>query len=270
MNAPSDTWSLRHDLSLVYLALAFGTDRDLSEEEADVIVERLGAWSQASKETVRETVMEALAIYMEAGAEAEVSRSVRTLAERLSEEERANALADLVHIAEADGVLLSSEQGLITTLAEAWGVRSQGRRLIDQTTATVEDMPAWSLMHDLALLYVVLAHSTDGDLSPAEIEAIVERLAEWSPEMGHNDVRELLRVVLGVYAEQPGEKALRQSLEVVRDGLSEAQRLIVLNDLTFIAHADGAFSGEERHMVESIAQALRVTVRFTADVPSDT
>lgn len=260
---PNDTWTTTHDLALVYVALAYGTDHDLSDEETAAITERLMHWSGSDAEAMRETMMEALAIYLEAGADEEVARSVHQLAATLSGDERRRALEDVVRIAEADGLLLSSEQSLIATLAETWKVKATEKRLIDQTTATVEERTAWSLLHDLGLLYIVLAHSADDELSDAEITAMINRVQEWQPELSEEEARQVLREALAVYGEkQPDEETLRGSVQAIRDALPTIQRLVVLDDLAYIANADGHYDENERAMIASLAQAWKVSVRM--------
>lgn len=271
MTTSPDARALCHDLALVYLALAYGTDRALDAGELDVIVDCLAQWQCVEAEALRETVAEAMAVHAEEGAEAEVAHAIGTLAEALSSDERRRAMEDLVQIAEADGVLLSSEQSLLAALADTWGVRAVEQRLGQQRLgqqhrgephARPEAPPAWGLIHDLALLYVVVAHSTDAELSEPELEAIMERVGEWAPALDADEVRVVLRTVLEAYAEQPDEATLRRSVEGVRRGLAGAQRLVALNDLVYIAHADGVFTEEERRMIASLAQAWRLNVRL--------
>ena len=169
-----------------------------------------------------------------------------------------------MRIAEADGVLLSSEQNLLTALADAWNLRSAARTLIGESTATVEAADTtWSLLHDLALVYVVVAHSTDEELSGPEITAILGRMSEWHPEVSEEDAREVLREVLTFYAEQPSEEALEDAMRSVKETLPSVQRLVVLNDLVSIA----AIEGENEHkqaMIEGLADAWNVPVRMQA------
>ena len=266
---PPDTWTTAHDLSLVYIALAYGTDKDLADAELNVIVERLSRWNPpeaALKEggqDVQEVIMEAAAIYLEEDADHEVAGSVETLGRELDEDELRHALEDALRIAEADGVLLSSEQNLLSALAEAWNLRATERRLIEESTVEVEAVDtAWSLLHDLGLVYVVLAHSTDDELSDAEISAVLGRLQDWHEEVSEDDAREVLREVLTFYGEQPSEEALEASVRSVKETLPPTQRLVVLDDLMNIADIEGDRSGHKREMVEGLADAWNVPVRM--------
>lgn len=260
-----DAWTVTHDLALIYLALAYGTDRELSDEEVDTITRALRGWDhRLDVSAAKEVVMEAMTVYLREDAGEEVTRSISVLADAFSEEERRRAIEDVVRIAEADGILLSSEQSLIAALADAWRVKAVEERLIEQTTAEVEDMPSWSLLHDLGLVYVVVAHSTDGELSEPEVEVILDRLQEWQPEFDEEDVRGLLREALQFYADEPGEEALLDSVEAIKEALPAIQRLVVLDDLYHIARADGVVNQHEKEMIRSLAEAWAVPVHMNS------
>ena len=255
MTKTQETWTRAHDLALIFVALAYGTDYKLSDEEMTSITSALQGWRETfSDQEVKEVVMEAIAVFMEEDAEQEVIRSMRSLQDNLSLKERQRALTEIVHIAEADGMLLNSERNMINVVSELWDVRDTGDRLLEQTTATVEEYPAWSVLHDIALLCIVLAHSTDNDLSEVEIAAILERLQDWAPELSEDDVRGILREALAVYAEQPDRETLQRSIEAVRHTLPLMQRLVLLDDLVYIAHADGAYDELEQELIAALAQ----------------
>ena len=269
MEAAPDTWTLAHDLSLVYVALAYGTDHDLADEELNVIVERLSRWNPPAAalnddgQGVQEIVMEAMAVYLEENDDgSEVAGSVETLARELDEQDRRHALEDAMRIAEADGVLLSSEQNLITALADVWELRSAGRRLLDESPMDVEAGQTWSLLHDLGLVYVVVAHSTDEELSDPEIGAILERLQEWHEEITEDEAREVLREVLSFYSAQPTDEALSDSVRAVKDTLPVVQRLVALEDLVTIASVEDDYNEHKREMIEGLSEAWDVPVRL--------
>ena len=262
MTQRKDTWTEAHDLALIYVALAYGTDHDLSDEELSTITDCLAAWDNADAADAQETVMEAVAVYLEGDAGAEVARSVSTLAQSLSVTQRRRALEDVMRVAEADGVLLSSEQSLISTLAGAWHVKATEQELIDHATATVEAVPSWSLLHDLGLLYLVVAHGADGELTDPEIAAMIGRMQEWQPDLEEEDARSVLRSVLQFYAEEPGEEALGRSVGALKEALPLIQRLVVLDDLTYIANADGTYDDNEQELITSLADAWNVSVRL--------
>lgn len=263
MSQKSDTWTRAHDLALVYVALAYGTDAELTDDELAAITERLRAWrADFAIEDVQEVVMESLAIFLEGGAETEVPRSIHSLMRTLSETERERALEDIVRIAEADGVVLSAERSLINTLARSWGLKALSDELIEQSEARVEAAPEWTIFHDLSLIYLVMAHSTDDELSSPEIDAIVQRLGDWKQEMTEEDVRGIVRSALRFYAQGPDEQVLRRSVVSIKKALPVIQRLAALDDLVYIAEADGDVNEHEQTMINTLAQAWGVSVRL--------
>ena len=256
----NETWTTTHDLALVFIALAYGTDNRLADAELDAITERLSGWRPgADRNAVHEVVVEAVSVYLEAPSE-EVTRAVKRLGRELTEPERRRVLEEVVTIAEADGVLLASERGLIATLASAWEMKSLGDDLLAQTTVATEERPHWSLLHDVALVYVVLAHGTDGDLSGSEIDAIIRRLHDWQPELSEDDLRRVIGDVVTYYGTGLDRQALVQPVHNLREALPMMQRLAVLDDLRFIAEIDGPLVQEEQEMLRSIAQGLRVGI----------
>lgn len=259
----SETWTRAHDLALVYIALAYGTDFELADTELAVLTDALQRWREHfDTRDVQEVVLEAMAIFMEEDASAEVSRSVHGLKDLLDHDERCRALEDAVRIAEADGVLLSSEQGLISMIADAWELKATGMRLLEETTATRQDRPAWSLMHDVVMMYLIVAHSSDSDLSEQEIDAMQERLQDWEPGLSVEEIRSVVREALQLYAKEPDEEMLRQSIFSIRDVMPLVQRLAVLNDLVYIAEADGSITETERELIGSLARHWNLDVRL--------
>ncbi|MDZ4701589.1 MAG: TerB family tellurite resistance protein [Rhodothermales bacterium] len=264
MTPADETWTRTHELALVYLALAYGTDHALVDEEMETIVETIQGWDRTlSKAGAQELVLEALAVYLQENATVEVTRTIRALKSTLSEDERRHALEDIVRIAEADGVLLSSESSLIATLADIWGLRETGARLLAQTTATVVDEPAWSLLHDMALICIVLAHSTDNNLSLHEIGAILERLGAWQPDLSKEALHEVFRGALQAYSTQPDREVLTASTRSIREALPPIQRIAFLDDLLHVARADGHVNQNEEAMLHALSKGWSVDIRLT-------
>ena len=118
-----DSWTTLHDLAVVYLALAHGTDAHLSQEELDRMMERLGAWDESlDDDQVRDIVLEAIVAYTERDRDAEVTRAMLGIRSDVSAVERLFALDDLIEIAEADGEVLESEKELISALRRIWAL----------------------------------------------------------------------------------------------------------------------------------------------------
>lgn len=260
----NDTWSPTHDLALIYIALAYGTDHELSDAELQTITTSLKGWDLFSdEERVQEVVMEAATAFLEGDARAELRRSIGELADELSIEQRRQALHDVIRIAEADGVVLEREQGIIHTLAESWSLKRLSQELLRDTSAVVQRKEEeWGLIHELAFLFIILAHSPDNELNTEEIDAILERLQEWQPDLGEEEVREVMRSALHVYSEEPGQDIIQSSVEALKRALPDVQRLAVLDDLHCIAKADGALTDKEREIITSLARAWDVNVRL--------
>lgn len=258
-----ESWTPAHDLALIYVALAYGTDSELSEKELQTITEAIATWrADLSVTEVNEVVLEAVAIFLEGNPRSEVVHSMQTLRDVLSTEQRRRALDDIIRIAEADGVLLHRERGLITFLATIWEMKATGQRLIEQSSVPEETSPEWSLLHDISLMYVVMAHSTDNELSEPEIGAIVERLSEWQPDLDEGSTRRVIGDVLTYYASEPPSERLQTSVTAIKDGLPLMQRLVLLNDLVYIAEADGEFTQYEKEMLATLSSAWDIPVRL--------
>lgn len=257
MNPWNDTWTLVHDLALLFVALAYGTDRRLSDDEVSTITRALKHWKpEASDDAIREIIVEAMTVLIDDRASDEVNRSVERLGEELSEEGLTRVLEQVTRIAEADGILLRREEHLIGTLAEAWSLRGLERPERDGAESDQD------LLRQMALIYVVVAHSTDDELSSDEIEAILKRLRSWDEMLDGETVRDVLRDALGAYAQEPDKDVLGKTIVTIRDSFPPMRRLILLDDLYYIAHADGTFTENEREMITSLAAAWGISVRL--------
>lgn len=266
MQQENDAWTNAHDLALIYTALGYGTDKHLADAEIISIKEALSRWRpEESDDAISEIVMETIAVILEGDADEEVARSMRSLKEALTIEQRRQALEDAVRIAEADGVFLDSERSLIAVLAEIWEVGPTHDRLMEESTVEFEDRPPWSLLHDIALLYIVVAHGSDNNLEDSEIGAMIMRLSVWQPDLDEDAIREIIREALQFYATGPSKEDLDESATSIKETLTRSQRLDVLNDLAFIAEADGEYSRHERDMIELLAGVWGVDINLTGE-----
>ncbi|MFO8098483.1 MAG: TerB family tellurite resistance protein [Salinibacter sp.] len=260
----SEDWSTSHNLALIYLALAYGTDHELEDAEVDALTDALQRWTALPDDVkVEEVVLEAATAFLEGDASEEVQRSIRRLGEDLSSGERRRALRDVMRIAEADGVLLEREQGLIHRLADAWSLKQMSESLLEDTSAVVQRQgDDWGLVHELAFLFIVVAHSATNDLSEEEIDAALDRLHGWQPSLSREDIREVFRRALHVYSERTDPSLIEGSVEALKEALPPVQRLAVLDDLHSVTRADGTFSEREREMILGLARAWDVNVRL--------
>jgi uncharacterized tellurite resistance protein B-like protein len=65
-----------------------------------------------------------------------------------------------------------------------------------------------------------------------------------------------------VYAEQPQQELIYDSVEALKEALPRTHRLTVLDDLHTVARADGALTRTERDLISSLAEAWDVNVRM--------
>jgi uncharacterized tellurite resistance protein B-like protein len=260
----SEAWTTPHDLALLYIALAYGTDHDLTEGEMSALTDALREWTVMPDDAhIQEVVMEATTAFLEGDAHAEVRRSIDKLGDDLSFEERRHALRDVMRIAEADGVLLEREQGLIQKVADAWSLKQMSEELLQDTSAVVQRQGEnWGLIHELAFLYIIVAHSTDDDLSSDEISRILDRLQGWNSELDEEELKEVFRRALQVYAEGPGQSLVEGSVAALKEALALVQRLTALDDLRSVALVDGPLTDTERELLLNLAKAWDVNVRL--------
>lgn len=260
MHTGAENWTKTHDLTLVFLAMAYGTDRKLDDAELEAITHVLREWQASlSLQEAQEIVMEAMAVLLENGAGKEVSRAIESLGTNLQPEMRQRALEDLIRIAEADGVVLESERSLINELAKAWSIKSAPQDVVIVEEEVGEE---WGLLHDVALVYLVVAHSSDNVLSTVEVETMIERLREWQPDATVEDAKHVLNIALQQYAQDANNQKMQEAIQSVRDNLPIVQRLAVLNDLVHIAESDGQVSKNESNMINTLSDTWDIGIQF--------
>jgi uncharacterized tellurite resistance protein B-like protein len=76
------------------------------------------------------------------------------------------------------------------------------------------------------------------------------------------DARDIVRDALAFYAQEPDEDILGQTIMTIKNSLAPMRRLILLDDLYYIAYADGTFKENERDMITSLAEAWGVSIRL--------
>ncbi len=247
------------DLALIYIALAHGTDQKLDDAEMDIIVRRLqDVQAGVSQGTVLRAVKEALDDYTQDDARRRVDEAVQRLRVAVPQSLRRRIVRDLTEIGKADNKFLYEEAQYIGELVEAWKVNLTD--LVAKSAATwsvlgpgAED-EGWTPVHDLVLIYVTLAHRTDQTLSRVEVEAITEKIGEWLPNADEETVRRVLHDVMRVYQDER-ERTFDEAVEAVKATVPAYQREAILDDLCYIANADGVLLVEERVMIEKLAEA---------------
>ena len=255
----SDKEVLR-DLALVYIAMAHGADQDMDDAEADAIVDRLRLWqAEAETKAIHDAVGEALRTYTTAEATANIERAVADLRQTIPKNLRQFILEDLMDIALADDKFLHEENSFIEKLARAWDVHPEppgkGRDRRWTILGTTGQEGDWSAIHDLALIYVMLAHRTDHHLSSEEIEAITDKIGEWVPDASSEEVLQVVKDALKVYAQNPDQQIFDESVAAIKEAVPEHQRPTLLDDLQYVAGSDGQQLRAEQDLIDELARA---------------
>lgn len=251
------------DLACLYLHLAHGADHHLSDDEIDVLTDRLRSWQAAAKsDQLEEAVREAVDAYRNDTSNEELESTMARLAGDLSVELRRRIIDDLVEIAVADGRYLHEEGSFIGMLAERWELHVDARPAEEARMWSIIPQDRqdgrWSVFHDLALVYITLAHRTDGEIAKEEVSAIREKLNEWLPGAKERDVLHIVDQALEAYLEDGGARSFDGSVEAVREAIPDHQREALLQDLQRVAEADGALTDEERRMIRDLAERWNV------------
>lgn len=127
-------------------------------------------------------------------------------------------------------------------------------------------MSSWSLLHDIAYLYLFLAAETDGSLAPAEVKLLLKRLQEKAPERSDEEVRAVAEKALTALREEPERRSVSGIVESLKyAALSDDQRRDLLNDLLLIARADGRIHENERAFLRAITRLWEIELPRHAD-----
>jgi uncharacterized tellurite resistance protein B-like protein len=115
--------ALLHDLAILYLGLAQGTDDDLDPSETKEVAACLRRWQPNKDPALIDHVIRDVSLsYKEEATTEEVREAVQSLGEVLSEERRREIMGDLAEIARADGMVLQEEKDFVEQIAEMWDV----------------------------------------------------------------------------------------------------------------------------------------------------
>jgi len=125
LDAERDTasWDTLHHLAFIYFVLAHAPDSEFSEEERQLILNKLQHWEPSLDDGAVLAVMEQAMDRYARGPDPEMlTASIEAVKNALSVAQRKTALNDLVQIANVDGVFLDSEEDLLNDLVAAWGL----------------------------------------------------------------------------------------------------------------------------------------------------
>ena len=247
------------DLALLYIALAHGTDQKLDPIEMDLVAQRLqDLQAGVGQGTVLHAIKEALDAYTQEDVQARIDEAIEHLRQAVPPSLQARIIKDLTDIGKADDAFLYAEATFIGKLAEAWKLNARGAAHSEEAWSIFmaqHGAAGWTPIHDLALIYVTLAHRTDKVLHRREVDAILEKIGEWMPGASSERLRQVWDEVLHTYEEQPEGRMLEDAVEAVSTTVPAHQRPAVLADLQYIAQADGVLLVEERVLIEQLARA---------------
>ena len=248
-------------LALIYLALAHDADAVLDKAELDTIERCLHRWYEdgVGGTTVLGTLKEALALYGEPEQRDDhLAASVKSIRDAFDADQRQALIDDLVAVAEADGHVLTEEARFIKGLADAWEVHAAlpDPRLWNVLTPGGADADTWTPLHDLAFLYITLAHDTDDHLGGDELDAILKKLQEWLPDADEDSLMGVLRRALDAYVRNAADPDyFVRAVRSVGQSVPTHQREALLADLRYVAAADGIFRPAEQEMIREMARA---------------
>lgn len=110
-----------------------------------------------------------------------------------------------------------------------------------------------TLLHDLALLYLGLAHGADEDLDPAETRQISASLRRWQPNKDPALIDHVIREATLTYMNGANPQRLDEAVDVLKKALPQDLRATILSDLSDIARADGEILTEEKDFIYRLA-----------------
>ena len=112
---------LLHDLALLYLALALGTDGQLTHEEQTAMRDQLRAWAPGTDPALCDHALrEAVLSYGDGISVERLDALVEGLRSELDAKGRDRVLADLRAVAASDAVVQTSEVVFIDRVERAW------------------------------------------------------------------------------------------------------------------------------------------------------
>lgn len=245
-------------LALLYVTMAQSDDDELSPAELDAVIDTLHSRHfSLDRSDIQQVALDILEMHLDhKDLEYAVQEVIGALKEQLSSRQKQAVLSDLVHVAQSDGVVLDGEWELLHTLTAAWNVRLP----VDTVPPTVRttglpEATASRPLHDLAFLYLVLAHGTDSEFSDDERLLLLRKLREWQPSLSESQVTHVLEQAVDRYGRGADAEAVRAAVEAVKTALPPEQRMAALHDLTQIANADGVFLDSEEDLINELMAA---------------
>ncbi|ACY48667.1 TerB family tellurite resistance protein [Rhodothermus marinus] len=239
------------ELALLYLIAASREGLPVGDGRLEAVIDQLQARCPTiPPDQLRALVLEAFDVLLAAeDPEALLQATLEAVEPHLSQAQRQVVLHDLLRIVEADGIVMESERQLLEMVARRWGLEPpyERVRVLDPGQEGIPEV----LIH-LALLYLVLAHGVDHELTRQERQIIVRKLRAWCPDLTDQQLAAVLQEAIDRYAEGLTDAELRASAEAIKMALTPAQRLTAFHDLVQIANADGTFLDTEEDLLNEL------------------
>ena len=116
----------------------------------------------------------------------------------------------------------------------------------------------WSAMHDVALLYLALAHGTDFEIDPAEQLTMVERMEAQFPNAHRSRMQRVFDEAMLTYLSGYSREMVDASMASIKESMDKGRRIALLNDLAELASADGAIVPGEVAFIQQLARFWEV------------
>ena len=257
--APASPAQAARWLVTVYVGLARRSSERVTPDYAsairDRVVERTGGL--VPPEAVDTLIAESLSDLANGDGKRVLGEAVRELGSWFPRTQLREFLHDLVSLALHDDWYAHEEGRYISAVARRWNLHpadDERVRLWSVIDAHASDSE-WTPLHDLALVYIAMAHQSDDDLSQAELNAIARKLAEWLPAAIPGDVNAIVGGALRTYAEGDVRTLVRDAVARLKVSVPPHQRTAIFSDLDYIARADDVVLVEEMAIIAELASA---------------
>lgn len=117
-----------------------------------------------------------------------------------------------------------------------------------------DDGSAWSPLHEMALIYLALLHSSDHDLRTDSVALTRDVLLDWFPDVDEERLDHVIQDALLVEVSTLGDEMLNTAVEALRQSMPRDERIAVLSDLADVAMSDGFVVPDEASFIERLAQ----------------
>ncbi|MFW5973222.1 MAG: TerB family tellurite resistance protein [Bacteroidota bacterium] len=117
-----------------------------------------------------------------------------------------------------------------------------------------------ALLHDLALLYLGLAHGADEDLDPHETMEIAAKLRRWQPDKDPALIDHVIREATLTYLNGANDQRLQEAVQILGNELNRPLLQSILADLVDIARADGTVVPGEKSFIREIADSWSLEI----------